>query len=111
MKRVGFKIKVKDVTAARANVLAAELKDVLRDAHQEVEAEQIKEDPETMDLGATLAVILGSAAVTAVARGIKAWLEKNQNVEIELHKDGNVIAKGLRGKDTLTLAQMILKKK
>lgn len=108
MKRFDFEIKFKGVTAARGNILAAELKNVLKDAHQDVEAEQIREDLETMDLGAILAIILGSAAVTAVARGIKAWLERNQDVEIELQKDGHVIAKGLRGKDALALTKMIL---
>ena len=47
-----------------------------------VGVEIFKRSSDSMDLGATLAVILGSAAVGAVAKGISEWLSKRQDAEI-----------------------------
>ncbi|MDJ0838873.1 MAG: hypothetical protein QNK37_20305 [Acidobacteriota bacterium] len=109
MNEIEFSIRFPDASAAQANQWAADLKQLLEETHPDVRLEQVRDREETMDLGATLGIILGSAAVTAVARGIQAWLTKRQDASIEFAKDGRVTAKGLRGKDALALAELILK--
>jgi len=110
MDKIEFSIKFSETSTAQANRWATDLKDALEEAHREVQASQVRTRMDTMDLGSLLGVVLGSAAVTAVAKGIQAWLMKNQSATIEFVKDGSVIATNLRGKDALTLAELILKK-
>jgi len=109
MDPIDFSIQFPGASAAQANQWAGELKQVLEEAHPEVKATQTRERDETMDLGVILGVVLGSAAVTAVAKGIQAWLMRNQNAVIEFAADGRVTAKNLRGKDALALAELVLK--
>ena len=111
MDSIEFSIRFPGASTAQANKWAADLKQTLEEAHREVQIDQTKDREETMDMGATLGIILGSAAVTAIAKGIQAWLTKRQDASIEFAKDGRVTAKGLRGKDALALAEMILKHK
>jgi hypothetical protein len=62
------------VSEAEANKLAGSLKPALREAHRSVSVESRRTNSESQDGGATLAIILGSAAVSAIAKGIADWL-------------------------------------
>ncbi len=70
-----LKIHFAEIEEARASQYAPELRRFILDAAPEVTVSQEREDPEAQDAGGALAVILGSSAVVALARGIKAWLE------------------------------------
>lgn len=109
MDRIPLTIEFVDAPSARANVLAFDLKRVIEDAHPDARAEQVRKSTETMDLGATLAAVLGTAAVTAVARGIQRWLEKHRDAEIEIYKDGQLLTKasGISGSDATRLAALM----
>lgn len=61
-----------EVTDAEANKLAGSLLPALRETDRSVSVERRKVNPESQDGGATLAIILSSTAVTAVAKGIAA---------------------------------------
>ncbi len=111
MKPIQFSISFPGESTALANRWAADLRHTLEETHREVRVDQAPGREDTMDLGATLSIVLGSAAVTVVAKGIQAWLSKHQGASIEMTKHGKVIAKGLRGKDALALAEIILKHK
>jgi Effector Associated Constant Component 1 len=50
-----------------------------------------RERRDTQDFGATLAVVLGTAAVTAVAKGVAAWLAKNSGSRIEIKRKGKAV--------------------
>ncbi len=103
-----FRIVLSGENVARANMLAADLKHFLEDTSPEVNAEQIRANPEDQDFGTILGIVLGSAAITAVAKGIRDWLARNQDAEIEFRtKDHIFIAKNLRGKDAVQLAKIL----
>lgn len=67
-----------DVTLDTRNVLADSLADDLRGIHRSVEVKRQKERPDTMDLGATLVLVLGTAAVTEIAKGIGQWIARHK---------------------------------
>jgi hypothetical protein len=69
---------------AEANVLCGELQDSLRRDVPDAEVSRFKSDPLTQDFGATLVLVLGSAAVTALAKGIAAWLATRHEAELRL---------------------------
>jgi hypothetical protein len=80
-----------DIPLAEGNRLANTLAEALRDADSNIVVDRQRERPDTQDFGATLAVILGTAAVTAVAKGIAAWLARNSGARIEVRRRGRVV--------------------
>jgi hypothetical protein len=74
------------VDPATANELADELRSYLRDAVPEVKADQRRADPLAQDFGATLVLILGSAAAKAIAKGISTWLAQRNDVHLSVSR-------------------------
>jgi Effector Associated Constant Component 1 len=73
------------------NRFANTLADALRDADPRIVVERQRERHETQDLGATLVVLLGTAAATAVAKGIGSWLARNSGARLEIRRDGKLV--------------------
>jgi hypothetical protein len=92
-------------STAEANRFASGLATAIRDAERNVSVEQRRDQADTQDFGATLAIILGSAAVTAVAKGVEAWLARNSGAKIQINKDGSVIASNLDSRDAARIAE------
>jgi hypothetical protein len=101
-----FIISFPGTSTAEANRLAAGLASAIRDAHRDVKVEQKRDQPDTQDFGATLAVILGTASVTAVAKGVEAWLARHSGAKIQINKDGSVIASNLDSRDAARIAEV-----
>jgi len=80
-----------DATAAEANRLAGTLADTLRDTDPTVVVQRIRNRADTQDLGASLALVLGTAAVTAIAKGIAAWLARNSGAKMTIRCRGKVV--------------------
>jgi hypothetical protein len=76
---------------AQGNVLAASLATDLRVLDPTSVVKRVRETPDSMDFGASLAVILGTAAVTALARGIATWMARNSGVTVEIRRDGHLL--------------------
>jgi len=98
-----------DASTAQGNRLASSLADVLRDADPNILVDRQRERTDTQDFGATLAVILGTAAVTAVAKGIAAWLARNSGAQIEIRRKGEVVLRAthLDSKDVPRIAEAL----
>lgn len=97
------------VRAADGNRLADSLANAIRDADLNVVVELNRERPDTQDLGATLALTLGTAAATSIARGIAAWLARNSGAQIEVRRGDKLVLKasGLDSKDVPRIAAAI----
>lgn len=94
-------------TPADEGQFAAALELALRTTVPGAHAERRKRSNETLDLGAVVGIVFGSAAAAAVGRGISTWLAKRQGAEINLKdKTGNVIAKGLTSSDAVRIAEI-----
>jgi hypothetical protein len=93
-----------EVSPAQANQYAAELQDALRQASIDVSVERIRSDPEALDFGTTLAVILGTPAAIALATAVKRWLARRGTKLIVKTTTGEILAENLDSKDAAEIA-------
>jgi hypothetical protein len=109
MPNAALTITFPDASMAEGNRLASTLADALRDADRNILVDRQRERPDTQDFGATLAVILGTAAATALAKGVAAWLARNSGVRIEIRRNGKLVllANHLDSKDVPRIAEAL----
>jgi len=100
-----FVITFPGASTAEANRYAAELATALRETDQELCVEQERDRPDTQDFGATLAIVLGTASVTALAKGVASWLARHSGAKIQISSDGAVIASNLDSRDAARIAE------
>jgi hypothetical protein len=84
---------------------------VLRGVDQHLQATQRREREDTQDFGATLALVLGTASVTAVANGLAAWLARHSGARIQIAVDGSVIASNLNSRDASRIVEALRNRK
>ena len=98
-----------DASVAEGNRLASSLADALQDMDPNIVVDRQRERADTQDFGAILAVILGTAAVTAVAKGIAAWLARNSGARIEIRRKGELVllATHLDSQDVSRIAEAL----
>jgi len=92
-------------SSAEANRYASGLAIAIRESDGEVRVAQRRDQPDAQDFGATLAVILGTASATAVAKGVAAWLARHSGAKIEIAADGSVVASNLESRDAARIAE------
>jgi|SRR5215831_11906646 len=92
---------------AEANVYARDLADFLRDeVPSDVKLEQKRTKPDTQDFGVTLVAVLGTAAVTALAKGIQAWLKGHTGVNVDIVTNrGQMIVKNAESKSAAEMVK------
>jgi len=84
-----------NASSADASRLADDLTVFVRRYVPGATAEATQESPDAMDLGATVAIILGTPAVLALARGIADWIRRQGDPDIIIKsKKGEIIVKG-----------------
>jgi hypothetical protein len=89
----------------QGNRLASSLADDLRDLDPTLIVERQKHNPQTQDFGATLAIIVGSAAASAIGKGIATWLARNSGARLTIRtKDGEVLGQNLDSRDAARIA-------
>jgi hypothetical protein len=95
-------------TADDANRYASDLKDFLADVAAGASIEKRRDRSDTQDFGTTLVLVLGTTAVSAVARGIAAWLQRNSGARITVkNAHGELVAEGLDSKDVARVVQAL----
>lgn len=100
-----FVIAFTEVSPADANRYAADLAETLHSVHQNVKVTQERTRPDTQDAGTILTIVLGAASVTAVAKGIAAWLARHSGARIQISADGSVLATNLDSRDAARIAE------
>ncbi len=90
--------------------LIPDLIDKIVETSEDARPIRVKENPDTMDLGATLSLIVTSAAATALAHGIALWLarHKTATLKISTNAGDEIVATGLTSKDATKLAGLFL---
>jgi hypothetical protein len=107
MQREALVVTFPDFSTAARNRLASTLSDVLLDLDPSIVVDRRPERSDTQDFGASLAVILGTAAATTLAKGVAAWLARNSGARIEIRRNGKLIltATHLDSKDVPRIAE------
>ena len=86
-------------STAEANKLASDLYDHLS-AKVDTDVEITRDRNDTMDFGATVAILLGTNSAVAIAKGISSFIKKRSEVSIIVRTErGEVIASNLTSKD------------
>ena len=109
MAPVPIMIRFPDATADLGNIFAEDLQATLGDVVDAGDrVERRRTDAESQDFGATLVLLLGTTAITAVAEGIRMWLARNSGVSIDIVVDGKTFhAKNLDNKGVQELAKVV----
>ena len=80
-----------DASSADGNRFAGSLAETLRDLDPLIQIQRVREHNDTQDFGASLAVVLGTTALTALAKGLASWLARNSGARIEIRREGQVL--------------------
>lgn len=99
-----------DTDMATANDLAGDLKESLAEDMPDLSVGRFRDDSRTQDFGATLAIVLGSTAVTALAKGIASWLARRQDAQLRLKQttsDGQVREITLHGQPSARTERIV----
>ena len=109
MDKAGITIHFPDVTADLGNVYAEDLRASLEESLEAGgRVERRRANPESQDFGATVVLILGTSAVTAIAQGIRTWLARNSGVSIDIVVRGKVFrARNLDSQSVQELAKVL----
>lgn len=103
-----FTIAFENVSPKDANILAASLTEWLASIDSSTTVRQISPSPDSMDMGTTILLILGSSSVVAIARGLGAWLARYKGSAITISTDqGKIIARNITDKTALKLAEIL----
>src|SRR3984893_11670185 len=97
------------VSPAEANLYAEELREVLLDATTEADVQRQRENPLAQDLGASLALIMGTPAVVAAVQAIGNWLQKRRSASLTIvTAEQKIVAENLTNKDAAQLLHLFL---
>lgn len=101
-------IKFDDVSVAEAGFLAADLGDSLVSAHADIATQRLRDDPASMDSGATLAVLFGKEAIRALAKGIEHWLLRHQSAKLSIETpSGKLVVENITAQNAAELAMVL----
>lgn len=106
-----FLISFPGASTAEANRYATDLAIAIRETDSELQVQQHRDRTDTQDLGATLIIILGTASVTALAKGISTWLARHSGASIQIDADGKVVASHLDSRDAARIAEAFARSK
>ena len=98
-------IRFEGVSLRDAGNKAKDLRQQLLDASSAVTVDVQKDDPSTMDFGATLILVLGTPAVLAIASGIADYIRRDRGTLV-IEKDGRVVFRGSSG-DAARIAEAL----
>jgi hypothetical protein len=98
-----------DTPKDRANVFADDLRRELKRLNPSLSVEKQRESETAQDFGATLAVIVTSAAVTALAKGLANFIAK-RGTKITIRIGDDVVeAKGVESQDAAAIVKAMEK--
>jgi len=87
-------IRFEGLSPAEAGEQAQLLKDALLDTSPDVSTKVERLGGETMDLGTTLILVLGTPAIIAVANGLVAFMVRERKGKLVIERDGRVVFEG-----------------
>ncbi|GGR30337.1 hypothetical protein [Deinococcus ruber] len=77
-----------DMTDAEGEIQAQQLTADIKNRAPDIQTEMRSKVSNSQDMGATLVLLLGTAAAQAIAQGIATYLSRRGNTSIEIEADG-----------------------
>jgi hypothetical protein len=106
MPEQSFTISFPELSRAEANRCAGDLATTLRELHG-ITVDQARDRNETQDFGATLAIIVGSAFATEIAKGIALWIKRTGTRINITTNTGTVVASDVDSSDLARIVAAI----
>lgn len=104
---VEYIISFPSASVAESGENAEDLRGFLREIAPEIEARRIRTDSETMDMGASLAVVLAAPAAIQLAKGIGDWLRKTNTSKVTIKTaDGSIVIDNISSKNAAALGAL-----
>lgn len=101
-------VKVVGANDRQSSQSATEFKKYLSTSNLGGRVNEADKDPSTQDLGATLVLIFGTSAITALANGIADWLRNRRQTSLEFQTPtGKVIATGITSADAVRIVETL----
>lgn len=98
-----------EISPVEANQYAEELRKALLDATNELDVQRQRENPLAQDLGASLALIMGTPAVVAAVQAISNWLQKRRSASLTIvTPEKKIVAENLKNEDVAQLLHLFL---
>jgi hypothetical protein len=102
-------IRFDEMEPADAGRAADSLRRSIQEVDPTIEAKRIRTSDEAMDFGASLAVIIATPAVLALAKGISNWLARTHTSKLTLiGPDGRTVVENISSRDAADLAKKLL---
>ena len=76
MSQTTWKIAFPEMSGSDAGSLAADLQQEIEMMGEDVTVERVRENPDALDFGASLVLVLGTPAVIILAKAIAAWAKR-----------------------------------
>jgi hypothetical protein len=107
-----FLISFPEASVAEGNRLASSLLPAVQETDRRLIVKRHKDNVESLDHGTMVAIVLGSAAVGTLSRGIASWIAKHAGTVIRIHlPDGtSVDVKNATGQDTSEIVQAVFQR-
>lgn len=96
-----------NVAPAEMTRLAGELEKTLTQAAPGVTVERRRSDSDALDLGAIVAILIGSAAATKIAIGLERFIGKLGIARVDFHLNGKVVIRNVTSADAAKIVQSL----
>lgn len=104
-----YTIRFDEMEPADAGRAADSLRRSLQEVDPTIQAKRIRADDDAMDFGASLAVILATPAIVALAKGISNWLARTHTSKLTvIGPDGKTIVENIGARDAADLANKLI---
>jgi hypothetical protein len=102
-----FEISFDNADDREANQFARELAAAIRKEAKGATVGQRKKTETSQDMGTIVSVVVGSAALTAVATGIQNWLSQRTKARLSITKSGVVTAENVDSGDVVKIIELL----
>lgn len=103
-----YTIRFDDLEAANAGLAAESLRRTLQDIDPAIQAKRVRADPEALDFGTMLEVILAGPSILELAKGITNWLGRVHSSKLTvIGSDGTTIVENISSHDAASLAEKL----
>jgi hypothetical protein len=106
--QVRYVVYFEGLSTAEAGRATEGLQRSLREVAPAIQTSRVRTTSDTLDFGASLAVVLAAPAVVELAKGISNWLARSLNSKVTIKTpNGEVIVENISARDAPRLAEKL----